>query len=116
MIAILTIGCHRFALQSATVASAIAEVLREAPQVEMVPDHARLCARFEPASDASRVLTFRVDAAGPDDISEAPPLKDQSPLVQAVLGEPPKSRRKTHLVLNTPDGGKVTSKKPSLIQ
>lgn len=106
---ILTIGCHRFVLKSAAVASAIADVLRDAPQVEMVPDPNRLSGRLDPASDASRILTFRVDAAGPNDLSEVPPLKAHSPAVQAVLGEPAKSRRRTLVVLNTPACGKTRS-------
>jgi hypothetical protein len=107
--AILTIGCHRFALTSAAVAAAIAEALREAPQVEIVPDHTRPRVRFEPALDASRILTFRVDAAGPEDLSKVPPLNAHSPFVQAVLGEPAKSRRRTITVLNTPCCGKTRS-------
>lgn len=95
MSVLLTIGPHRFVVGSAAVANAIAEALAAAPQIERIHGGTDRGAEWTQAGEAVRILTFRVDRfAGVSGVSLAPsPI---SPAVQAVLGEAPRIRRRTH--------------------
>jgi len=94
--AILSIGSTHWYVGSAAVAAAMHEVLTQAT-------------RLDPVSERADSLTWRT-AVGDGPSVQIRPVSDMgtiggvcmavSPRVMAVLGEPTKSRRRTHQILN----------------
>ncbi|MFO1458241.1 MAG: hypothetical protein U1G08_02460 [Verrucomicrobiota bacterium] len=95
---ILSLGCYRFVLSSASVAKAIAEALREAPQVEKVGLTTVLSPIYESAPEARRMGYFFVHQVKDEQVV-APEPKPSSPTVKAILDLPPKAARETRRTL-----------------
>lgn len=93
---ILTIGSHHFLIKSAAIASNMRDVLRDAPRVNPVAlQHGRLAWRTAVNEDLPISVREIVDAAG----SIATFHLVTSPAAEAVFGEPPLSRMRTHKIL-----------------
>ncbi|MBN8246213.1 MAG: hypothetical protein J0L84_02075 [Verrucomicrobia bacterium] len=95
---ILALGPYRFVLPSAAIAHAIAEALRDAPQVESQFRGSDESTRYVPAPEARRMDWFHVAQAKDDAIQGVTPTPP-TPSVRALLDQPPKARRETRRVL-----------------
>jgi len=96
MNAILHVGPFAFVLESAAVASAIAETLADAPQVERHFDPRSERVAFHPACHDVTLTRFGVDLLR-DEV--CPAARTLRPLSLAVLSGSPKARREAHRVL-----------------
>lgn len=97
MKAILHVGPFAFVLDSAAVASAVAETLAEAPQVERHFEPKTERVSHHPACLDVTLTSFRVELVRDGVCTEAPMVR---PLAAAVLSGTPKARREAHRVLS----------------
>lgn len=93
---ILTIGPHRFVLQSLSVANAIVAALQESPQVEVTAGKDSAC--YVPAPEARRIDTFAAHLANEDQVRVAN-LKPLPPIATALLDVPTREARETRRTL-----------------
>ncbi|MCW5559185.1 MAG: hypothetical protein KIT22_15315 [Verrucomicrobiae bacterium] len=94
---ILIIGPHRFLVPSASIAQAIAEALREAPQVERHAHGGYEYSAYVPAGAARKIDTFRVDCLHERDVLAETPTA--TPSVRALLDLSPRAARRTRRAL-----------------
>lgn len=95
---ILTVGHYKFAIPSASIASAICEVLNAAQQVErLCPTQCKDFLRYRPADD--RLQAFcEIEQIAQNQLTCIPDTRIPK-VGEAVLAEPARSRRRTHKIL-----------------
>lgn len=95
MSAILSIGTTHYFIGSAAIASAVREVLSKAVRLEPVVEQNQL-STWRASTEPSPQVALQV---APDPGTIGIDISTLSPFAQAILGEPPKSRQRTHSIL-----------------